>query len=140
MEFHYDGGRENVSRLPKLLMALLGCAGTLVALGLLSTSVRVFGSRSGALILILLASGPVLVSIYLSHLLRHHQYKSTRILLEPDALTIYQGNRGTRVERRDIDYVHHSGSMLEIRLRNRDPILVPAQFTNQDELLRQLGC
>jgi hypothetical protein len=67
------------------------------------------------------------------------QYKSTRLVLENDALLIYRGEQEQRIERKDIDYVHHTGNMLEIRLRNQDPIMLPAQFTNQEELLRQLS-
>lgn len=139
MEFHYDGGRENVSRIPLLLTAVLCCCLSFFVAYCMVNGIRVGGGRTAAVWMVMLLSGPVATAIYLSHLLRHLQYKSTRLVLESDALLIYRGQNEQRIERKDIDYVHHSGSMLEIRLRNRDPILLPAQFTNQEELLRQLS-
>lgn len=138
MEFRYDGGRENVERLPQLLMAVGGCCLTALALWCFSYGMRVVGPRGAALLIVMLLSGPVLVSIYLANLMRHLQYKTLRLVLEPEAITIHLKGQVQRIERREIDYVHHTGKMLEIRRRNADPIMLPAQFTDQDELLSQL--
>jgi len=95
--------------------------------------------RAGAILLLMLLSGPVLLSIYLTHLLRHHQYKSTRIQVDSQGVTILTAGKERRIERKDIDYVHHNGSVLELRLRNQDPVLLPARFTDQDDLLARLS-
>ena len=138
MEFRYDGGRENVERLPQLLKAVGGCCLTALALWCFNCGMRVVGPRGAALLIVMLLSGPVLVSIYLANLMRHLQYKTLRLVLEPEAITIHLKGQVQRIERGEIDYVHHTGKMLEIRRRNADPIMLPAQFTDQDELLSRL--
>lgn len=139
MEFRYDTARENVSRLPLLLCSLVGCAASGVGGYFLVTGLQAIGVRVAILMLALLFSGPVCLSIYISHLLRHMQFKTTRLVLEDEALRIIQGTSERSVELAEIDYAHHTGSMLQIRLRNGEAILLPAQFTNQEELLRRLA-
>jgi hypothetical protein len=138
-EYLYDGGQENTGRLPWLILAILGCFLSFMAGYAMINGIRLVNSRAGAIVLVMLLSGPVLLSIYLSHLLRHYQYKSTRILVDAHGVTILTAGRERRIERKDLDYVHHTGSMLEFRLRNQDPILLPARFTDQDDLLARLS-
>lgn len=139
MEFRYDSARENVSRLPLLLCSLVGCAASGVGGYFLVTGFQAIGVRGAIVMLALLLSGPVCLSIYISHLLRHMQFKSTRLVIEDGTLRIEQGPDERTVELGEIDYAHHTGTMLQIRLRNGEAIMLPAQFTDQEELLRRLA-